>query len=138
MLQSFPLLALSLVGYALLNLINGHGSHPWYEARAFNLELMSNDVWRVCFGDVFLLLSMVLLAIEIVRATRSDVKSITNHAFSAVVFIAATILFVAQPGYGNSTFCIFTSMTLLDFTAGFIITAVTARRGMMWQRIGYP
>ncbi|MEY4583461.1 MAG: hypothetical protein RL701_8164 [Pseudomonadota bacterium] len=138
MLQSFPLLALSLVSYALLNLAGRHSARPWYEGRAFNIELMSNDVWHVSGSDVFLLLSMVLLSIEIVRATRNDVKSIANHGFSAIVFVAAMILFLAQPGYGNSTFCIFVSMTLLDFMAGFIITAVTARRDITLQRIGYP
>jgi hypothetical protein len=137
MLQSFPLLALSLVSYALLNRPHGRGSRPWYETRACNIELMSNDVWAVSYGEIFLLFSMLLLAVELVRATRNDVKSIANHGFSAVVFVAAMILFLAQPGYGNSTFCIYTSMTLLDFTAGFIITAVTARRGIMWQRTSY-
>jgi hypothetical protein len=46
------------------------------------------------------------------------------------------MLFLTRPGYGNSTFFIFMSMTLLDFMAGFIITAVTARRDIAFDRIG--
>jgi lysylphosphatidylglycerol synthetase-like protein (DUF2156 family) len=87
---------------------------------------------------VFLLMSMVLLFVEVIRSTRSDGKSITNHALSVLVFVAALMLFISRPGYGNSAFCIFMSMTLLDFMAGFIITAVAARRDISFKRITDP
>jgi hypothetical protein len=51
-----------------------------------------------------------------------------------VVFIAALLLFLLVKGYGNSTFFIFMSMTLLDFMAGFIITTVTSRRDIAFGR----
>jgi hypothetical protein len=125
---SFPLLALSLGIFSLINLTGGAG---WCDAKWFTIHMMSGDNWVISGGDAFLGLSMVLLFIELIRATHSGGDSIVNHALSAVVFIIALLLFCTRVGFGNSTFFLFTSMTLLDFMAGFIITAVTARRDTM-------
>jgi hypothetical protein len=136
-MQSFPLLALSVVLYAGVNIVmGGDPAQPWYDGEAFTVALMSGDVWHVSVGDVFLIASMVLLFIEVVRSTRSGGESLINHAFSVLVFVAALMLFLTRPGYGNSTFFILVAMTLLDFLAGFIITAVAARRDVSYGRVG--
>jgi hypothetical protein len=123
--ESFPLLALSLGIFAFVNLTAGSA---WFRSTWFTIQLMSGDAWQISGGDAFLGFSMILLFVELVRATHSGGDSIINHALSAVVFIVALLLFFTRPGFGNSTFFLFMSMTLLDFMAGFIITAVSARR----------
>ena len=128
--QSFPLLAASLAIYAFFDLTS---SHDWYQHHWFSVQLMSGDIWQITGGDTFLGMSMILLFVELVRATRSGGESIVNHALSVLVFIACLLLFFTKPGYGNSTFFSLMAMTLLDFMAGFIITAMTARRDTMLQ-----
>lgn len=123
--ESFPLLALSLGIYAFAALTAGAA---WHKANWFTIQMMSGDAWQISAGDAFLGFSMLLLFVELVRATHSGGDSIVNHALSAVVFIVALLLFFTRRGFGNSTFFLFMSMTLLDFMAGFIITAVAARR----------
>jgi hypothetical protein len=135
MLQMFPLLALSLAIYALLNLTTGSGRAPWHESETFSIRMLSGDVWQISGGHLFIAFSMLLLFIELLRATKSGGSSILNHAFSVVVFIAALLLFLLVRGYGNSTFFIFMSMTLLDFMAGFIITTVSSRRDVAFGRV---
>jgi hypothetical protein len=122
---SFPLLALSLGIFAFADVTS---SGAWYHSNWLNIQLMSGANWQISGGDAFLAFSMVLLFVELIRATHSGGDSIVNHALSAVVFIVSLLLFCTRTGFGNSTFFLFTSMTLLDFMAGFIITAVTARR----------
>ncbi|MET0388848.1 MAG: hypothetical protein ABW321_22945 [Polyangiales bacterium] len=129
-------MALSLILFAVLDLTIADTAQPWYLSQAFTIALTSGDTWYLSGGDLFLLFSMAMLFIEILRSTRSDGHSIINHAFSAVVFVVALMLFVTRRGYGNSTFFIYVSMTLLDFMAGFIITAVSARRDVSFQNIG--
>jgi hypothetical protein len=73
---------------------------------------------------------MLLLLLELLRSTRGGRASIFNHAFSVMVFIGTLLLFVTVKGYGNSVFFIFMSMTLIDFLAGFIITAVSSQRAV--------
>ena len=130
MVRSFPLLVLSLVVFAGLNLVDGgpEKTVTWHEAEAFRLSIMSGDVWRLSGGDVFLLVSLVLFFVELLQATRTGGASLINHSFSVLVFIASLILFLTRPGYGNSVFFLFMMMTLLDFLAGFIITTVSAQR----------
>ena len=127
---SFPLMALSLLIYSGLNLADGAGG-AWYKAPVFSIRQMSGDVLQMNGGEMFLSFSMVLLFIEIIRSTRSGGESIANNAFSALVFISAMILFLTRGGYGNSVFFMYTGMTMVDFMAGFMITAACARRDLM-------
>jgi hypothetical protein len=133
MLQIFPLLTVSLVLFAVVNFAMSGGPLPWHETEAFTIEVMSGDLWRITGGHLFIIFSMMLLFVEILRATNSGGASIVNHAFSVVVFIGSLLLFITTRGYGNSTFFIFTAMTFLDFMAGFIITTVAARRDFALQ-----
>lgn len=130
MLQTFPLLTLSLIMYSVLGLVSGGEPTPWYETESFVVQLMSGDAWPISGGHLFLMFSMLLLFIELLRATKSGSASILNHAFSVVVFVVALLLFLMVRGYGNSIFFLYLAMTLLDFMAGFIITTVTARRDL--------
>ena len=92
--------------------------------------MVSGDVWVVSWGDLFLLVSMGLLFVELLRSTKTGSESIMNHALSVVVFVASLLLFIIVGGFGNSVFFLFMTMTFLDFMAGFIVTTVTARRDL--------
>jgi hypothetical protein len=132
MYQMVPLLGISLIVYSVLTLTGAVGTpdQPWYDMLFVQLPMVSGDLWDVSWGDVFLLGSMGLLFVELLRATRTGSESIMNHAFSVVVFVIALLLFIIVEGFGNSVFFLFMSMTFLDFMAGFIVTTVTARRDL--------
>ena len=125
MFTMFPLLALSLIVYTLLHFIVGDS---WTANQLFAIPMVSGDRWRINYGDAFIIISMSLLFVELLRSTKTGSDSILNHALSVVVFIIALLAFIIIPGYGNSVFFIYLSMTFLDFMAGFIVTTVTARR----------
>lgn len=127
MLKTFPLLGLSLLFYVGLNYLTDL-AQPWYQSEALTIELPSGDQWHIYGGEIFLIGTLTLLFVELVRSTRSDQLSLINHGLDVLVFIAALTLFVAQPGYGNSTFFGLLLMTLIDFVAGFVITTASARR----------
>ena len=126
----FPLLTVSLAVYSVLTItgVGDAGDIAWYEMALIDLPMYSGDIWRVTWGTAFLTLSMCLLFVELVRATQTGTTSIANHLLSFLLFIAVLLLFVLAPGYGNSTFFLFMTMTFLDPMAGFIVTTVTARR----------
>ncbi len=132
MYQMFPLLAISLIVFAVLALTGAVGTStvPWYEMSFIQLPMVSGDIWDVTWGDLFLLASMGLLFVELLRSTKTGSESIMNHALSVVVFVVALLLFIIVEGFGNSVFFLFMSMTFLDFMAGFIVTTVTARRDL--------
>ena len=132
MYQMFPLLAISLVVFAILSLTGAAnvGDTMWYDVTILGLPMVSGDTWYVTWGDFFLVASMGLLFVELLRSTRTGSESIMNHALSVVVFVVALLLFIIVKGFGNSVFFIYMSMTFLDFMAGFIVTTVTARRDL--------
>lgn len=132
MLQSFPLLAISLIVYAVVTLavmVGGGGEH-WTTLELAQLPLASKTIWTVRAGDLFLVASMGLLFVEVVRATQTSKAAITNNIFSVLLFVACLMCFIFAPGFGNSVFFIFMCMTLLDTMAGMIVTTVTARRDL--------
>ena len=130
-LQVFPLLTISLIIYATLTLtgMGGNGT-PWHELVVANLPMYSGDIWRLTWGTLFLVGSIGLLFVELVRATRVGAASITNHLLSFLVFVVALLLFILAPGFGNSTYFLFLAMTFLDPMAGLVVTTVTARRDL--------
>lgn len=130
MLLMLPLLTISLVIYIVLTVtgVGAVGDVYWHAVPLIDLPLQSGDVWRVTWGDAFLVGSMGLLFVELIRATKTDANSIVNHGLSFVLFVVTLLLFIMLEGFGNSVFFLFLCMTLLDPMAGFIVTTVTARR----------
>ncbi|MEM8935838.1 MAG: hypothetical protein AAGC77_05475 [Pseudomonadota bacterium] len=138
----FPLLAVSLIIYAVVTMSGAIPSEvvyagteaeaiiQWYDLPFVELKMVSGDTWTISWGDLFLLISMGLLFVELLRSTKTGSESIMNHALSVLVFIVALLLFIIVDGFGNSVFFLFLSMTFLDFMAGFIVTTVTARRDL--------
>ncbi|MEM9168880.1 MAG: hypothetical protein AAGC56_04450 [Pseudomonadota bacterium] len=139
MLQMFPLLAISLIVYAVLTLsqvadvptavgVGETGTERWFDIVFVTLPMYSDDEWAITWGDVFLVGSMGLLFVELIRATQTATASLINHGLSFTLFIIVLLAFILAPGFGNSVFFIYLCMTLLDPMAGFIVTTVTARR----------
>ncbi|HBS31868.1 MAG TPA: hypothetical protein DEA40_09010 [Parvularcula sp.] len=131
-LQVFPLLTISLIIYAALTLTGmaGAGGTAWHEVVVANLPMYSGDVWRVTWGTLFLVGSIGLLFVELIRSTRVGTASITNHLLSFLVFVVALLLFILAPGFGNSTYFLFLAMAFLDPMAGLVVTTVAARRDL--------
>ena len=84
--KAFPLLALSLAAYALLDWLDrAADTLPWYDRDLFPVNLVSGDVWRVTNGQLFILTSLALLFVELLRSTRVIDASNVNHALSSVL-----------------------------------------------------
>jgi len=135
MYEMFPLLTISLIIYAVIT-FTGVGDFTttagevtrWYDVTVVSLNLYSGDIWRVTWGAIFLVISMGLLFVELIRATKTGTESLTNHFLSFILFVIGLLLFIMAPGYGNTIYFIFLCMMFLDPMAGFIVSNVTARR----------
>lgn len=130
-LEVFPLLTISYVVFLVLTLVLPAGAEgPWHQWAVATLPLYSGDDWVLKWGDLFIVGSMALLFIELVRSTKTGAHSVANHLLSFLLFIAVLLTFILAPKFGNSVFFIFTTMTLLDPMAGMVVTTVTARRDL--------
>ena len=104
-----PLLAFALIVYNLVILI-GFSSAPetvdaWMMAPVFTISMFSGDHWDVSFSDVFLGLSLMLLFVEMTKATRTDSLAIINHGLSMLVCVVCIIEFAASRTRHSSCCC---------------------------------
>jgi hypothetical protein len=122
----FPLLAYNFV--VLTGIAPRIGTGGWLNDPTFTVSMFSGDAWGVSFADVFLGASLLLLFVEIVKATRTDAMSIINHGLSMLLAVVCIIQFITVQGFSNSVFFLLTLMTILDVIAGFTVTIVAAKR----------
>jgi hypothetical protein len=92
------------------------------------LQMVSGVPWKVTSGDAFVLFSIVLLFVELLKSTSTGTAAIFNHALSMLVFIICLVEFLLFKQFATSTFFIIMIMALLDVLAGVVVTIISARR----------
>ncbi len=123
-MASFPLLAIIVAIYTALALV----APGWLNGVVFVLPLLSESMLPFQGGDLLLVVGLLLLCVEVYRATSSSTAAILNHVLSLVVFIIALVELLVMPRMANMTFFLIVLMTLSDVIAGFTVTISTARR----------
>ena len=101
----------------------------------FDLTLPSGSIWRFLVSDLFLLIGLVLLYLEILKSTRSGRAQIVEHVASMVVFVGCLLLFLLVRQTGTTTFLLITAMAAIDVVAGFTVSIIAARRDMEIERV---
>jgi hypothetical protein len=125
-LRHFPLLAIILITYNVLMLT---GNSIVANPDVIRIPLMANDeAMFLKLGDILVMLGIVLLYFEILKATRASKSTIIDHALSMLVFVVFLVEYIVVAGAGTATFMILTLMSLFDVIAGFTITISTSRR----------
>ena len=123
---AFPLLALSLGLY--LAATAASGGDAWLGGIAFQLTMPSQKLLTLTAGDLFVVLSLGLLFVEVVKSVYTGAQGIINHGLSVLVMIICCILFATSAAHETPQFLFLTMMALLDVVAGFVISIVAARR----------
>lgn len=124
MIRAIPLLIIVVILYFAGAIFNPE----MFDKVLMTLTLPSGDVWKVMTGTVLLAVGLLLLYLEILKATKTHRGSIIDHGLSTFLFIACLIAFLLLPKAGTSTFFLITLMTLLDVIAGFTVSITAARR----------
>jgi hypothetical protein len=123
-LVGFPLLLIPLAIYNIIAFLFNLG----FTDTVFTIPMMSDARLGVTTGDLLIILSIVLLFVEILKATRFGVKSIVDHLLSFVVFVAALLEFLMVQKAATSTFLIFLVICAVDVIGGFSISIRAAAR----------
>jgi hypothetical protein len=131
MLRAIPLFIIPLALYNILALSGGMSAI--LASELFSINLMSGAVWSVTTHDAFVLGGIILLYLEIVKATGTGMSSVMDHALSMLVFVVFLVEFLLYAECGTATFFALTLMSLLDVVAGFTVSIVAARRDFMFD-----
>ena len=124
MILSLPWLLLPLIAY---NVIVFMTTTP-FDAVVWQVPMLSKAVWTFTLGDLMIAATLLLLFIEILKATRTGGNSLVDHALSTIVFIVCLIEFLVIPQAATSLFFFITLIALIDVIAGFSVTIRAARR----------
>ena len=130
----FPLILIPVLTYniwafgATASAEDGVDVRTHLQAEWLQLPMASGVPWILTFGDVLVLLALILLFIELLKSTSTGSAAIFNHALSMLVFIICLVEFLLHPAFATSVFFIIMIMALLDVLAGVVVTIISARR----------
>ena len=131
-LIGFPLLVIPFAIYNMIAFLTPGVN--WTDAIT-TVNLTSGAVWSVTAEDMLVGLAIILLPLEILKATRIGVRSVVDHVLSMVVFVVMLIEFLLVRQAGTSTFFLLMMISVVDVLGGFIITLRTAQRDLTVERV---
>jgi hypothetical protein len=133
-LIAFPLLLIPFVLYNMIAFLLNLD----FSTTVFTVPLLSGNRMSVSTGDMLVILSVFLLYVEILKATRMSTKAIMDHVLSLVLFMVMALEFIAVQRAATSAFLIMTTLSFVDVIGGFTITIRTAQRDVEIERPGMP
>ncbi len=132
MVLSLPWIIIALVAYNAIVFLFGAPApaNPaeTFDTVLFELPMLSESAWRFTLGDLVLLIALLALFVEILKATRTRPLAILDHGLSVLVFIICLIEFLLVPEATTSLFFFITLIALIDVVAGFSVGIRAARR----------
>jgi hypothetical protein len=123
----FPLL---LIPFAVYNIVAFLMPDASFTEPLASINMLSGAQWRVSLADLLLIVGILLLYLEILKATRLGMRAITDHMLSLLLFLAMLGEFMIVPRFATSTFFILVMLSFVDVIAGFSVTIRTAQRDL--------
>jgi hypothetical protein len=134
-LIGIPLL---IIPFAIYNMIAFLTPMDWRSPLA-TVRMVSGAGWEITAQDALLTLTILLLFIEIFKASRSSAsRGIVDHMLSLLLFVAMLIEFLLIPQAATSTFFLLLMISFVDVIGGFAITARAARRDVAIEEAVVP
>jgi hypothetical protein len=126
--MSLAALPLTVIPFILYNLLIILGFEMSSSFVGDGIPMLSGGVLKLTLGDLLILIAMVMLFIEIVKATYTGTASMLNHGLSMLVFIAFLVQFLLVSQAATSVFFLLMMAALIDVIAGFTIGIRVAKR----------
>jgi len=135
MITNVPLMAVPLIVYNVV-LFGLLGTTTWNDP-IFSVGMPSDAIWVMSLGDLMIVLGLVLLFFEILKATRVGANSIIDHLLSTFILVAYLVEFLLVQGATTAVFFILMIITLVDVLAGFSVSIRTATRDVSLGNGGF-
>ncbi|MCO6188127.1 hypothetical protein [Rhizobium sp. L1K21] len=127
MIAIVPLMLLPLLAYNLI-MLGVFGGMATFSANLLSLNMMSGADWTMSGGDLLIVASLVILFVEIMKATRTSTFSVVDHLLSMLVFVAFLIEFLMVKNAATQVFFILMTIAFIDVIAGFAVSIRSASR----------
>ena len=142
-LKAIPLMILTLILYnALVFVSSGTPDEIFYGSAVmdaatntpqrvgylFQISMPNGGVWTFWLGDFVMLIALILLGLELIKATYTRGAGLADQALSVIVFVIFLVEFLLVERASSSLFFLLTVIAGLDVVIGSIIGIRTARR----------
>jgi hypothetical protein len=128
-MRHFPLLLIPFLLYnAFAFLIFEDYAVDFREAALFSLPMASGATFTLSLSAAIILMALLLLGVEVVKATRIGSVSIMDHVLATALLIAFLLEFILVRQAATSTFLILTAIALVDLVCGFAVSIRSATR----------
>ena len=128
MLAAIPLMIVPLIGYNLVMIGLLGGGIAELPTTIFSTSMMSGATWTMSMGDLLIVVALVLLFIEVLKATRTGPWSVIDHMLSMFVFVAFLVEFLLVRDAATQVFFILMVIAFIDVIAGFSVSIRSAGR----------
>jgi uncharacterized membrane protein len=129
MIAAVPLMIVPFILYNLAMLgLMGSGGLPVLQNDVIVLSMISGAIWSMSLGDLFIVIALVVLFFEILKATRNGSGSLINHMLSMLIFIAFLVEFLLVQDAATQVFFILMTVALIDVVGGFAVSIRSAGR----------
>ncbi|OJT97648.1 MAG: hypothetical protein BGN83_19070 [Rhizobium sp. 63-7] len=129
MIAAVPLMIVPLVLYNLAMAgLMGSGGLASLDTVVLSLSMLSGAQWTMSLGDLMIVVGLIMLFFEILKATRHNSGSLINHMLSLVVFVAFLIEFLLVSGAATQIFFILMTIAFVDVIGGFAVSIRSAGR----------
>ena len=129
-LRAIPTLAIPLILFNALVVFIGGAAEEFLRTPLSTVQMIQGAKWVFTRGDLIILVTMICLFVELVKASYTSWVSLVDHGWSMVVFIACIIEFLLVNAAATSSFFFILVGALIDVVAGFTIGIRVARRDL--------
>ncbi|PWV98203.1 hypothetical protein DFR52_105184 [Hoeflea marina] len=128
MLFAIPLMIVPFVLYNLVIIgIVGSGVGALNDT-VTSLSMMSGAQWTMSWGDVLIVIALLLLFVEVVKSTRTGAASVLDHLLSMFLFVVFLVEFLLVQAAATHVFFILMVIAFIDVIAGFTVSIKSAGR----------
>ena len=128
-LVGFPLLVIPFAVYNIIEfLLPGPTPGAFWTSVIASIPLASGEAWAMTVGDLMIALSILILFVELLKATRLSTRSIVDHLLSTLLFIVVLVEFLLVKQAATGTFFLLLIISFVDVVGGFSVTIRSAQR----------
>ena len=126
----FPLLVLPFAAY---NLVVFLLPNLEWKSEIVRVHLMSGADGVLTAGELLVAVSILILAIEALKATRMAQRMTIDHILSVILFVVLLVEFLMVKQAATATFFLLLVASFVEVVAGFAITSGTARGSVRFE-----
>ena len=135
-LIGIPLLVIPFAVYNMVEFLTpGATAGAMWTHQLLSVQMMSGATWTLTVGELLLALALLILFIELVKASRISTRSLIDHLLSTLLFIGMLVEFLLVKQAATATFFLLLVISFVDVIGGYTITMRAAQRNVLVDQV---